>query len=280
MNIIIYIGQSQYDALTLFAVKLGSSLKKMNCNVHFMNLLDNDFLQVLGGLIETSSIDLIIAFNGIGSDIRTDDNVSIYDVKKIYYLSIYVDHPCYHMERLTNYSQYNLASFVDKKHIDFIRKYLPNVQKLSFFLPHGGIEYEEVKNFTLGEYRKNKSIDLLFAGSYMGEPDYKNRDMGFAFLGDFIDLLIEDDYLSVDEAIEIVEKKHFLAFSNLGKVQMAMLYSKGLSFVRQYRRYVVLKKLFESSIPITIYGNGDYKMASKYKNVNYCNSLGSRLAIW
>lgn len=277
MKILIYKGSSQYGALNLFSELLQKSFNKIGHSIQIFDLTTQNAYQNLIELLSTNIYDLIIGFNGMGCELLVGDE-SIYNITKTHFLGIFVDHPAHHMSRLTAPSHFFLASFLDKTHIDFIQNIIPDSQKIKFFMPLAGIEesIDSWENFE--KYKQTKDIDILFTGSYFGAPKKEwenNPNLPTKILDEATKLLIDNDYMNVKEAFDIVFEKNKMRFSIIGAAQTATLISFVISYIRQYKRDVILKKLFHSGLPITLYGLGWEPIAKEFKNVNYAGNIST-----
>lgn len=268
MQILIYKGISQYNAFDYFTECLLTALTSMN---HTVEVFDADIPNAKLKLFETFSIksfDLVIGFNGMGCDIEIE-NESIYDIIKTHFLGIFVDHPVFHISRLSTPMNYFLASFLDKSHVDFVQDLMPESQILKFFLPLSGAKDKyEIK--TYDEYISLKSIDILFTGSNFGKAEKNWDDLsGFPsyLFNELSEILIKDDYVSVGDAFEGVLSKYGIAFSSIAKAQISNILSIVVTYVRQYKRELVLEKLFQSGLKMTVYGKNWDELVEKYPNV-------------
>lgn len=268
MQILIYKGSSQYSAFDYFAQCLENALKLRNHEVVIFDLNMQNAMEKLSEIFTIKSFDLIVGFNAIGCDIQIQ-NESIYDIIKTYYLGIFVDHPVSHISRLATPMNYFLASFLDKSHVDFVQNSMPESQKMKFFMPLSGSQYED-KIKTFEEYKTLKNIDILFTGSNFGKAEKKWKDLANfpSYLFDELsEKLIEDDYISVGDAFESILNKYKIAFSSISKAQISNILSIVVNYVRQYKRELVIEKLFQSGLNITVYGKNWDDFVSKYPNV-------------
>ena len=151
--------------------------------------------------------------------------------------------------------------------------------KISFFLPHGGLtknieEKNKIKSFI--EYKKQKSIDIVFAGTFLNDiekPWHDNLAYPSKLLDEVFELFMYDDYLSIQEAFKIVFDRNKILFSSIGKIQLSNLYRVVQNYIRSYSRILLIKKLSESGLNITICGNGWENFAKEHKNINYIGAL-------
>ena len=171
MNILLYKGTYQYNVINEFINNCINILKNKNCNVI---VIDEKLEQenTFNKIVETFSnilIDVVIDFGAVGSHIKFN-NECIYNITNSTYLAIFVDHPAYHIGKLSENIKNYLCCFNDKQHVEYINSLLPNHHKIAFFLPHGGLagsNKEKKQNSTFSEYKKQKSIDVVFAGTFL-----------------------------------------------------------------------------------------------------------------
>ncbi len=270
MQILIYKGNSQYDAFDSFNTSLKNALQHRGHNVDTFDLIQENTFNKLLEIFTVKKYDLIIGINGIGCYIKIGEEL-IYNVIKTFFLGIFVDHPIYHMSRLSDHSYYFMASFVDKDHVDFLQNTLPDNQALKFFMPLSGEKYkEEIKN--LDEYKTLKDIDILFTGSNFGIPEknWKNVEYFPCYILDEIaEELINNDYISVEDAQNKIFNKYKIKFSSISKAQLSNILSLIVNYVRQYKRDVILKKIFQTKLNITVYGKNWEDVVKDYENVIY-----------
>ena len=208
-----------------------------------------------------------------------NDGRPLYDAANTTLLAVYVDHPTYHISSLTENIKNFLCCFNDKQHVDYINEILPNHHKISFFLPHGGLttnieEDNQIKTFE--KYKKQKTIDIVFAGTFLNDiekPWHDNLAYPSKLLDEVFELFMYDDYLSIQEAFKIVFDRNKILFSSIGKIQLSNLYRVVQNYIRSYSRILLIKKLSESGLNITICGNGWENFAKEHKNINYIGAL-------
>lgn len=133
MNFLIYKGQFQYNVVDLFIDKTIYFLEKKGINVTVVDLKE---VNAMSQIIETFSlktIDYVVAFGGIGVDIKLNDGQYLYDAVNTMFLSIHVDHPAYHIGRLSENLKNQIVCFNDKEHVNYTNETLPNHHKIAFF---------------------------------------------------------------------------------------------------------------------------------------------------
>lgn len=268
MQILIYKGSSQYGAFDYFTASLKSALEARSHSVEIFDLNMPNAMNKLLEIFTNKVFDCVIGFNGLGCDFKAGDE-SVYNIVKTHFLGIFVDHPVHHIDRLASPMHYFLASFLDKGHVDFLQNSMSESQVLKFFMPLSGEEFgKSIENYE--EYKSVKDIDILFTGSNFGTATKKWESIDSIpnyLFEEISQKLIKDEYISVDEAYTQVMNGYKIAFSSIAKAQMASFLSMVVSYVREYKRNVILKKLFQSGLKITVYGKNWAEIVSEYSNV-------------
>ena len=276
MNILIYKGKFQYGVVDLFIDTIAEILEKRKHNVFLINLSDTDAMNKIVNSFTNQLIDCVIGFNGIGVDVKLNNNQSIYDVVNTNFLAIYVDHPAHLMSRIIEPIKNHLISFIDKEHVNFINEVLPQNHKISFFLPHGGLPSGTMNVISVEQYKEEKEIDILFSGSFMGEIR-KDWEISPFFPKEIIEKvcekLIYDDYSTIHKVFEEVCTEEGIKFSLISKAQLSKLFVQIITYTRQFKRNMLIKRIIESGLNITICGKNWGDFISGYKNVDYRGEL-------
>src|SRR5574344_296312 len=278
MNILVYKEEWANSVVNLFVENSVYFLRKKGHNVTIIDANNSDAINTLLNIFNTQVVDLVINFGKATNPILNDGR-PLYDAANTTLLAVYVDHPTYHISSLTENIKNFLCCFNDKQHVDYINEILPNHHKISFFLPHGGLttnieEDNKIKSFI--EYKKQKSIDIVFAGTFLNDiekPWHDNLAYPSKLLDEVFELFMYDDYLSIQEAFKIVFDRNKILFSSIGKIQLSNLYRVVQNYIRSYSRILLIKKLSESGLNITICGNGWENFAKEHKNINYVGTL-------
>lgn len=278
MNILLYKGQFAYDVVNLFVFNTIHFLKKRNHNIIVIDTLESNAGIKLIEAFNVQTIDVIISF-GVANNPTLDDGSYLYNIVNTTILAVYVDHPAYHINSLTDNVKNFLCCFNDKHHVDYVNEILPSHHKIVFFLPHGGLTKtieEDNKITSFKTYIKEKSIDILFSGTYMSESSIfweNDEDYPSTLIHETFELFIKDNYLSIQGAFKIIFDKYKIKFSTIGKIQLSNLYKVFQNYIRAYSRILVMKKLAEKGFNITICGNGWDDFVKEYKNIDYKGSL-------
>ncbi|MFW2555524.1 glycosyltransferase [Aliarcobacter butzleri] len=278
MNILVYKDEWAYSVVNLFVDNTIYFLKKKGHIVTIIDANSSDAIKDLLDIFNTQVVDLVINFGKATNPILNDGR-PLYDAANTTLLAVYVDHPAHHIPSLTENIKNFLCCFNDKQHVDYVNEILPNHHKIAFFLPHGGLkktfeEDNQIKN--LEEYKKQKSIDIVFAGTFNKNITKKWEDIidyPKYILDEVSEILIHDDYASVHKTFNQVCTKYGIKFSTFGKVQLPSTLVEIIGYVRSVKRVESIKKIAKSGLNITICGNGWESFVKEHKNINYIGAL-------
>ncbi|MFY4741951.1 glycosyltransferase [Aliarcobacter butzleri] len=278
MNILVYKDEWAYSVVNLFVDNTIYFLKKKGHIVTIIDANSSDAIKDLLDIFNTQVVDLVINFGKATNPILNDGR-PLYDAANTTLLAVYVDHPAHHIPSLTENIKNFLCCFNDKQHVDYVNEILPNHHKIAFFLPHGGLkktfeEDNQIKN--LEEYKKQKSIDIVFAGTFNKNITKKWEDIidyPKYILDEVSEILIHDDYASVHKTFNQVCTKYGIKFSTFGKVQLPITLVEIIGYVRSVKRVELIKKIAKSGLNITICGNGWESFVKEHKNINYIGAL-------
>lgn len=276
MKIVVFKGKFQYGVVDLFIDEIVKELEKKVDEVIVCNLLEENIMNKLIEIFSTKLIDCVIAFNGIGVDIKINNNQSLYDVINTNFLAIYVDHPAHLIQRVIEPIKNYLISFVDKEHIDYVNEIQQQNHKISFFLPHGGFIGNQVEINDLDTYVKVKKIEILFTGTYMGDAKRvweNNNFLPNKLIEKVCEKLIYDDYSSIHKTFYEIFDKEGIKFSQISKAQLSKLFVQIITYVRQYKRNILIERIAQSGLNITICGRNWDSFVSKYNNIDYKGEL-------
>lgn len=256
MRAILYKGQSQYDALRSFIDYVAAGLQELGVKTTVIDLLEKDAIQRINTEIKSEKVDFFLSFNGMGFNFKTDDGRSIYEVMGCKFVSIYVDHPLHHMDRIRNSPKNTIATFIDRDHLDFARTYLDHDGFSALaFLPHGGAgDLRPAPDF------RNGQTKIIFSGSFKNnlEKEWRNptfdSDVGMIVdevwreINEFADLSIDKAVSKVINAKGLVLKKEQLI--NLSWV----CFSSIAALKTSKNRLSLLEHFDQKGIEVDVYG--------------------------
>lgn len=220
---------------------------------------------------------VLITFNQIGTMLFDDKDSNVWEKYNIPIYDIMVDHPRNYEDALINPLKVLNVLCIDKKHMDYIRTYYPNVNQVNF-LPHGGCEEEK----STQEFNE-REIDVLYVGSCQQEVnDFPAisilSDGGRELYNKVISLMITDSSYTTEEAIDkyFVENKiHVAKDVRLKLYNTCSFYIE--TFVRRYYKQLGMQELDKLGINVEIYGDNWEDRNHKYgPNIKIHNRITSK----
>jgi hypothetical protein len=276
---IILKGPSQYGALRLFSDELHRSFLKLKVDSVLIDTGNGNWIDTLENQLRIGC-SFVAAFNGIGAYLKVGDK-SLYNIVNIPYIGIYVDHPLYHIKRLSNKIDRYIVTVVDKKHIQFLNSYFGEKHfSMKRFLPHGGISNKLAFN---EKQFNSRSDNVLFTGTYRGLPEKKWLSIDNSFLKNFIQDVFNarSEFMSIEESMEyVIDHRNIAIESNiLNKIKMYTIRHID-NYDKAKARFDIIRYLLENGIAVDIYGNGNWnEFLSDYKNANYKGNVEMKALI-
>lgn len=252
-RILIIYGKSQYDSTRIFLREMQGEWERLGAIVDVLDsYAEEDYLKKRKTL-QNKSFDVIVTMNGM---LLEKDSLlgSLLLKDSVLYVTMLMDHPLIHHERLaTSYSNCLVFS-PDRNHVKYLEKYYPNIQKVGF-LAHGGCGAKCVIPY------EKRSISVSFMGSYSNPQEILNEMERYP---NQMKLLLKNcaDYLMyhTEETIEDAIKKFFSAFGmEIPLSEFPAIVSEFRivdRYIRSYYRDQVIRILVENGIPVDVYGDG------------------------
>ena len=243
-------GGSQYGVMRDFADALAEGFKEQRIEVHIYDATMKENKDYNLRLRE-KDYDMILSFNGMILGVQEQ----LIKNPNTLFWSFLVDHPYYHHWRLLTKCNNHIVSCVDRKHVDYVKKYYPNVDKICY-MPHGG----NVPHMDSVPY-ENREYNVCFMGTFRDLKDYEER----------IESLQEPDrtiMISIANEMKAGSKETFegLLDKELQKRGIQITQSQYTDFlnvvsfvdtyVRMYNRKVILDSLTSNGIIVDVFGNG------------------------
>ncbi|WP_394903129.1 glycosyltransferase [Clostridium butyricum] len=266
MNIVLYKGNFSYNVVNYFVDELYSALGKKH-NVEIIDLKKITYVEELVYIIKDKSIDMIIAFNGVGI---VGDN-SIYDDLGIIFCALLVDNPYYHFDRITNVkSAKTFFGIYDEGAIGMAEDFIEN-NKIYTNIMHGGSFSRNLE--------EKKKYDISILGSI--NEEYMNVDKQLKlFKNDFskrisknlIERIIKNKNITVYECMhKIIEETIPEDIRNLNefKEECAKIFIIVDRMLRMKNRHDVISALIEHGIEVNYFGH--CKCEKFNKNGNFVN---------
>ncbi|MCP4218683.1 MAG: glycosyltransferase family 1 protein [bacterium] len=255
--VLIGIGRNKYNVLNSFAKQLGVAFNELGREVHLIDFDEKDLKAQLAQTMELNA-DFMVFFNSVGSDMLH----SFINLLRIPFVSLMVDNPVYHLERLSGQVKSHLVTYVDHSYLRFHQKYLPP-HLGNYFLAHAGSRLPEpVEDIEFAE----RPIPILFAGSYWN-PDYYRQLLteiqppASLLVKDAVAEILEGDCKTIDDSLDRALKKKDLAITDIKENQKLQVLIS--NYIRSFRRTECLRKCAESDHEVHVIGDNWHKCPLK-----------------
>lgn len=226
-----------------------------------------EFIQQMENLysFHEKGLDAVVTFNCRGFCMNIQGNEHLWDQWKVPCYNLLVDHPMYSYQVLDQSPAYGIVVCEDRNHVNYVKRFYPTVRE-AFFLPAGG---EELHPDQAGKPVLDRTIDVLFVGSYKCHDDYTYDAVDEAVLDD----LINNPHKPYEQAMEEFIKK----------IQPDLPDSELKLVIQKYRymdvnlssmyRLEIIRVLAEAGIAVSLYGEGWEKTdISDYPNIDCHNT--------
>ncbi len=210
-------------------------------------------------------IDGVVSFNQIAYRVELTPGKNLWEELNIPFFNILVDHPFHYQSMLAGMPSTTVMFCIDRKHIEYIKKYFKNINKI-YFLPHGGTE--SLRNDSKDSSNKipweDSSIDVLYAGNlsrFVAEgliPDLASIEKFDALdlCQKALEKLTSQPEYTLEEVVEECLKTQGVCLSadELREAigQMRFLEAFAVSFFRE----MAIRTLLDAGIKVDIYGKG------------------------
>tara|TARA_Y100000589_G_scaffold244577_1_gene232251 strand:- start:872 stop:2062 length:1191 start_codon:yes stop_codon:yes gene_type:complete len=262
-SILLFDGIFQYGVVNEFLNEMIQTLPELGLNPIRVNLAANELNKLES--VDFDQVACAICFNGIGSALDYQGE-SFFKKTNIPVLHILVDHPAFHIDRLTTLSN-QAVSCVDQTHVEFLKGIgCPQ----AFLLLHGG-----PSEATFVE--KNRPIEILFPASFSQELlDGNHWEQKYGDLAKVLYDLKNEALLNPLDGLEERILEHSLAVNLVGETNVSNVYMEivkdlNLHF-RHKARLEILEAMDKSGQQVHLCGLG--WEAHKFKNHKYlgqCN---------
>lgn len=159
-----------YDTANLFTDEIVAALSEEGHTARILHLdtLPEDLTEMMRFVKEDSGvIDGVLMFNNIGFNMGEDAGGNLWESLHTTYHDIIMDHPFHYADKLRHLPENSVVYCIDKNHISYIRRFLPEVKRATF-LPHAGCFYTLdalSKTGGLPAPEEERDIDVLYAGN-------------------------------------------------------------------------------------------------------------------
>ncbi len=214
-------------------------------------------------------IDLIFSINALGTVLMADEK-PLSDALGIPYVTLMVDHPALHIDRLAQPIEKFVVTCLDRSHVEFLREFFgaDSMPLRALMLPgaHGDGAAVDDDAAAFGE---NRTIPLLFSGTYRGDvqrewADWPNT-LAKAIIDDAVDLALANDRMPVEEALRRVAVERGMEFAPRSWRGLLEACGPMTNFIHARRRQDCLETLNAAGIPLHIYGSGWEEQMARFK---------------
>ena len=157
-----------YDTTDLYTDEIIACFKEHGIPYHVLNY------ETMGEDLEAlpSPPYTVITFNNIGYNMGTEEGENLWDALGATFINVIMDHPFHYMDKLRNLPKNSILLCIDKNHVDFVHRFIPEIKDVRFE-PHFGCVYCCDRGDGSGDCyespepspRSSRDIDVLYAGS-------------------------------------------------------------------------------------------------------------------
>lgn len=253
------------ETLTYFSKELGKNFEEKGYKVFYYDLKETEvcFSRLKRFLKPKETV--LITFNHIGLSqeelLYRPQQGYIWEQFQIPMYNILVDHPLYYHKHLSEPIKNYHYIGIDKKHIQYVENYYPNVN-ICGFLPLAGMKMS-------GEEKKERKIPVLFTGNYQVpekfNPYIKRIDEEYAqFYYKIIDRVLAQSEKTLEEVARTCCLEEMGAISDADFAEVLAHMNFIDLYVRNVRRGNVVRTLVDAGIPVEVVGNGWEKLECRH----------------
>lgn len=246
-----------YDTLDLFSHEwiyifqnLGYETLEINTNKMEEGLAN------LAKFIQTP-VKAAITFNNLAFNLELVPGKNIWEELGIPCINILMDHPFCYPQAMKNAPANAIVLCVDKKHMDYLARFYPQITTVGF-LAHGGICLDK-EPIPIRE----REIDVMYAGGLSRKfvqnvmPDFSQFAFDAKALADIVlKRLITNTSQTAEQAIEdtLMQQGIHLADDELAEVISKLHYVELLAV--SFYREKLIRTMLEAGIQVHLYGPG------------------------
>lgn len=199
-------------------------------------------------LFHEQGLDAVITFNNRGFQMPLGKQISLWDKWSVPCYNILVDHPMYYFDTLDQSPAQGIVVCSDRNHVNYVKRFYSSVKK-ALFLPTAG---EELRPNEEKKPIKDRTIDVLFIGSYKYHSDYTYDAIDELVM----DYLISNPHETLEQAIETCLKNIQPSLSDMELKAIIQKHRFVETNLSSMYRLEIIRSLTEAGITVTVYGNG------------------------
>lgn len=246
-----------YDTLDLFSCEFIRVFTNMGYEALEINTNQmSEGLARLAKFVQTP-VKAAITFNNLAFNLELVPGKNIWEELGIPCINILMDHPFCYPEALKNAPKNAVVLCVDKKHMDYITRFYPQIPMVGF-LAHGGICLEKEPIPIL-----ERDIDVMYAGGLSRKfvqnvmPEFSQFSFDAKAVADAaLKKLIVDTSVTAEQAIEyeLIQRGIGLSSNDLSEVISKLHYIELLAV--SYYREKLIHTILDAGIQVHLYGPG------------------------
>lgn len=246
-----------YDTLDLFThewIRVFTNMGYETLEIHTNKMQEE--LAKLAKFIQTP-VKAAITFNNLAFNLELVPGKNIWEELQIPCINILMDHPFCYPQAMTNAPANAIVLCMDKKHMDYLTRFYPQIPTVGF-LAHGGI-YLDKEPIPIRE----RKIDVMYAGGLSRKfvqnvmPDFSQFSFDAKAAADIaLKRLIADTSLTAEQAIEdvLIQQGIELPDHELSEVISKLHYIELLAV--SFYREKLIRIMLEAGIKVHLYGPG------------------------
>ena len=248
--IVLFKGKCQYNLGNIFVDHIAAGFESMGHQTGIIDLLAPE--PVIIKDIDTNFSRhpvFVFAINAIGFSFQLEKR-SLFDAAQVPFVGALVDHPVYHLPRISANIDHSIITCVDADHVRFVRDYFQNC-KTAAFLPHGGMKAKNPSE-------NGRPIDILFGGTGK-DPEIERKNWQVfpsamrTLVEDIVDLALSDNPRPLNDVVEeVLAARSFYPEKRF----YTPLLLEVEDFLRAHWRLQILQALDNAGMPVVIFGNG------------------------
>lgn len=255
-------GQSSYNVQTIGTYNKAEFYKKLGFDVDIIDLLSADVNELMEKLMK-KKYSFVFSANCMGIDATVSDGRNLYEAMNIPFFGALGDHPVNHYKRIMTSPEKTLFSCIDYENILYFEKHFPDKKIITNYATAF-----KSKNFKTRPF-VDREIDVLFAGTLFDPEDIKKEWNAYDsntrdLLNNISEKIIENGKLSnIEKEITLLMKGY-----KINEIGTAALYSLIEKYIRNYKRYHLVKLLGESGLNVHCIGDVEaYEKLNKSGNL-------------
>ncbi len=269
MRLVLAKGSSQYGSLRLHIDQLAAALVALGHEAVVVDVAAEDAAAALTAALSVPTQGLV-TFNGMLHDTAASEFVRR---RGCVFVSLYVDHPIHHLNRLGDAIDKQALFFLDQTHVAFMAVWGAGRGFGQIgLLPPGANELDEAVD-TSDEAFAGRDIPILFTGTYRGAPTPGWRDWPDSpakqLVGETAERMAADGRLALLDALRATLAARKAKLSAEVVQAIAPVLNVAQQYAEAFQRHAMLTALGEAGVPLQVCGLGWEPLCARYPSFGY-----------